>query len=54
MTQHPARESSPDGSMNRTARSKGLDCLTRTSEWITFDPDCLIQISIVETFNFSP
>ena len=25
-----------------------------TLEWITFNPDCLIRISTVETFNFSP
>ena len=23
-----------------------------TFEWITFNPDCLIRISVVETFNF--
>ena len=25
-----------------------------TLEWITFNPNYLIKISIVETFNFSP
>ena len=29
-TQHPARKFSLDGSMNRTARRKCLDCLIRT------------------------